>query len=213
MKKLIFVVLILFSLVGISHTLEYNGSLSSGNGLTGTGYWHTDVTFEWNVTYLMPFDLWKYEYVLTVPRKDISNIIIEASDLFSESNIFDGSTCGYEIGTFPCPGNSAPYIPDEIRGIKYEVNNMLVFSVTLITDKSPVWGDFYSKDGCTAGTYNTVYNTGFGNPDFDPSAPASDGSVDNHILRPDTLVINNVPEPLSLILLLSSILFLLRIRK
>ncbi len=212
MKKIIFGIIFLLVFVNSLYSLQYQGVLTSSSGLKGTGYWSYGVKFEWVVTFMSTSDLWKYEYKLTVPRKYISNMIIEVSDLFNCSNVFCGTTPGYEIGTYPTPGNSAPYIPDEIRGIKFEACNVTVFPVTIITDKSPVWGDFYAKNGYTCGVYNTVYNLGFVNPDTDPYLPASNGSINYHILRPDTLIVNDVPEPLSIIFFIFFIPVLLKKR-
>jgi hypothetical protein len=59
----------------------------------------------------------------------------------------------------------------------------------------PVWGDFYAK--CGAHPPNQIWNMGITLPD--PMAPAANGSIDNHILVPDSY---NIPEPATFVLLL-----------
>ncbi|MHB1191090.1 MAG: PEP-CTERM sorting domain-containing protein, partial [Armatimonadota bacterium] len=71
-----------------------------------------------------------------------------------------------------------------------------VLALNFRSDRAPVWGDFYAKDGKTDGVYNTLYNSGFA--DDDPIAPATNGSLDGHLLRPDTTS-DPVPEPGTLV--------------
>lgn len=191
-----------------SYAVTYSGSLISGDGLVGTADWSVNVSFTWQVTYYSQYDLWVYDYVLSVPRKAISHIIIEVSDSFTSGNVFTNTPVGsttsnWEIATADTSTPSAPYIPSSIYGIKFEVNNQILFPFRIVTDRSPVWGDFYAKDGIAKGTWVTVYNTGFSNPDFDPylSLPAN-GSVDFHILRPDTSTGGKsaIPEPATIML-------------
>ncbi|MCX5660272.1 MAG: VPLPA-CTERM sorting domain-containing protein, partial [Planctomycetota bacterium] len=60
---------------------------------------------------------------------------------------------------------------------------------TLVTDRAPVWGDFYTKDGVAGGLgANTAWNTGFGT---DAAADATDFT--NWVATPDT--VSAVPVP------------------
>ena len=67
--------------------------------------------------------------------------------------------------------------------------------------RSPVWGDFYAKCGSGPLGDNTAWNTGFTSPDTDPSAPPANGSVDYHILVPNSYETQAIPEPGTLALL------------
>ncbi len=222
MKKVLVILVALLCFVTTSFACyepsDYSGSLTSGNGLTGTANWSTCTSFSWDVTYYNQYDLWVYNYTLSVPRKDISHVIVEVSDNFTESNVFTNTPVGsttsnWSIATADESTPSAPYIPDFIRGIKFEVCNKTLFQFKIVTDRAPVWGDFYAKDGIAKGTWVTVYNTGFGNPDTDPylNLPTN-GSLNFHILRPDSVTGNastSVPEPATLILMMASIIGLL----
>ena len=73
--------------------VEYTGSLSSENGLDGTGSWATDVSLSWTVTELANGN-WSYEYELTMLQKDISHFLIEVSPSFTGDNIIDGVNGG-----------------------------------------------------------------------------------------------------------------------
>ena len=178
----------------------------SDGGLTGTGDWAAGVTLEWIVTdedINAPTGFkWKYSYTLTVPKKDPSHFVIEVSDgssgdIFTSANLVQllgGSLNKVDINTEQ-QGN--PHLPSTVYGIKVEMANDVgkVVTVSLFSDRIPVWKDFYAK-----GSSHGVWNDGFGNPDTvsyaDPLLPASDGSVNYHILAPDS-----IPEPCTMSLL------------
>ena len=64
-------------------------------------------------------------------------------------------------------------------------------TVSFDSDRAPVWGDFYAKNGTdTEGTDIYLYNSGFSIAD--PLVPAASGSEQNHLLVPDTVA---VPAP------------------
>ena len=197
----------------------YWGSVSSGNGLVGTARWASKVTFSWDIEFDDIDDVWKYDYTLRVPRKSISHIVIETSSTFTEENLFAGTTDYDELGLIGAQGNSNPNIPESVYGIKFEPEHKTTtYYFSIVTDRAPVWGDFYAKSGRKArGKWNTVYNAGFTSPDSDPDSffyPPSNGSVGGHVLVPDTLAFipddgpTNIPEPLSLILLGLTVSFL-----
>jgi hypothetical protein len=154
---------------------------------------------------------WHYSYTLTVPAQGVSHIIIEASDgdpdeQFTIANLFSSSSNppGWidpliAIQTHTAGGGANPTMPEDMYGIKF--NAALVattVTVSFDSDRVPVWGDFYSKDGKLSGTeiWNSVYNAGFGSPDSDPTNPPANGSVQNHLLVPDTYI----PAPGALML-------------
>jgi hypothetical protein len=101
-------------------------------------------------------------------------------------------------------------MPEDIIGIRFNPpEGTSPFSMTwsFWTNRAPVWGDFFAKDGGSNVGYNynkDAYDVEHGfldldnnntvRDDPDPAVAPSNGSVDSHILRPDSLV----PEPCAL---------------
>ena len=84
-------------------------------------------------------------------------------------------------------------MPDTIPGIRFwgdSGSNTETISFT--SDYLPMWGDFYATD---TNSVAAAWNTGFTNPDTDPSQLASDGSVDFHILVPGAGGMPIIPIP------------------
>lgn len=150
---------------------------------------------------------WEYTYTLTnndspfftTLDPGLSHWILELSDTFTSNNIWDITGGKFEIKTFSS-GGSNPDMLSDIYGIKFEPGD----SVTFKSDRSPMWGDFYAKDGKHDGIWATAWNTGFGQ---DPYAP---GITDYTpwIAVPDTTgpTPTIIPEPSTLILLLIGLL-------
>lgn len=176
---------IMLALAGLA-SAAYTGSLSSPGGLTVGGNWASGVaTMEWAVDQVG--SLWSYEYTLAVSKApDISHIIIEVSDI--RINIYDD--VDFDVDIYSTNGN--PGIPGSLTGVKYDdIGDMRSYTISFLSDRIPVWGDFYAKGGSNS----FVYNTGF--LADDPTDPASNGSINNHILRPDTYI---VPAPGAILL-------------
>lgn len=187
----------------------FQGSLAYGNGLYAENDWaNNGTTLSWTVTYddsdpdVPDFFYWHYSYTLTVPEKGISHAIIEASNgvnPFTTYNIYepDGAPA-VEIQEYHPTGDSGanPHMPADLYGIKFEgwSNDPTSITVSFYSDRVPVWGNFYAKDGNKGPVL--LYNTGFSANDIDPDTPAGNGSLDGHLLVPDT-----VPEPSLLTLL------------
>jgi len=205
---------LLFSSTVLANPTTYTGSLSgNGGGLTATGNWNSSsTTLSWIVDDTTTLGKWHYSYTLTVPAQGISHIIIEASDgdpdpAFTSANLFSPSSNppgwigSIAIGVQGLAPN--PYIPEAMYGIKFNQNSVATtVTISFDSDRVPVWGDFYSKDGKLPGTaiWNTVYNAGFVSPDSDPTNPPSNGSVQNHLLVPDTQTVPVIPAPGAILL-------------
>ncbi|MBN1555678.1 MAG: hypothetical protein JXA11_13120 [Phycisphaerae bacterium] len=204
--------LCLIVLVSQAGATTYTGQLTYNTGLFATQNWADPATtLSWIVTDEEPDPLlpssfcWKYTYTLSVPEKGISHMIVEASngaDPFTDDNIrgvsgITGVAAEIEEYSSEDQGNSNPLMPEPLYGIKLEGwrGDPTLLSLSFYSNRVPVWGDFYAKDGVNKDENNVkhpvvLYNTGFTAPD--PSGPADNGSLNGHLLVPDT---HTVPEP------------------
>jgi hypothetical protein len=169
--------------------VSFSGSLSnSSGGITWMGSW-TPITINWTVSENDDFT-YHYSYDLVVNNRNLSHVILETSLDFGSSDIYNltGNYGTYVIGTWS-PGAGNPYMPTSVYGIKFDGLATETLHLEFDSPRAPVWGDFYAKDG----TGYVAWNTGFRNPDTDPTVSPHNGSEDYHILRPDTY--GPVPEP------------------
>lgn len=210
MKRLgiVFLVVTLALIMSLPTAFAYTGSLSTDDGgLIGTGAWASGSSLSWEVTQNQD-NSWHYSYFFDVSEKSVSHMILETSYAFTIDDIFnimfDSGTYGsLEIGeNGMTPGN--PNIPDAIYGIKFDETDGLSMQFSFDSWRTPVWGDFYAKDGVDGGVTVSLWNAGFTPGDTDPLDPPADGSIGYHILRPDTVV----PEPGSIMALGSGVLML-----
>ena len=217
MRKLFGFLLGSFLLIGINSAASavlYTGDIKSDNGLYGTGGWVTNASFSWAVDF--DYGLWTYEYIFQVATKGISNVIVEVSsgeDRFTQANIKEGTTDGAELQTYGTQGASSPGIPEPLYGLKWEPPkeydneeeiDVLMYSWTIVTDRAPMWGDFYAKDGREGNGPNGIdvyaYNTGFlhtTETDIGNGNASEDGKA--WVLVPNTAT--SVPEPATMLLL------------
>jgi hypothetical protein len=204
MLRRVFVTALFLALSSSAFAVPVNlgsGTLSVLNGgIFATNQWATG---NFSISYDVNLDnnLVTYDYTLYVPDKDLSHWIFEVSDNFTELDLVDASG---DTGTAPSgnptlwgnEGNSNPGIPANIFGYKFgETTGTGFISFQVITDRLPMWGSFYAKDGNSGGpgggTPVFAYNTGL-NPQYE------DGS---YILVPNHVSSTAVPEPGALLLL------------
>jgi hypothetical protein len=204
----IFTLTIASSGICLGNSTIYTGCLSvADGGLTAYGGWDCpSTTLSWIVDNTTTPDKWHYSYTLTVPYKDISYMIVEASNgdnPFTKSNLFSPSSDpanwigSIEVHSFTI-GNSTPYMPEAIYGIKFDTcGDSTDVTVSFDSDRAPVWGDFYAKDGIVqCDGWTALYNTGFTVGDCDPTAAVRCGSFQNHLPVPDS----RIPAPGAIIL-------------
>lgn len=208
MKKLIIFVVVLLGMVTSSWASSYSGDITGGAGLIGSDGW-SDATLSWTVdNETDPNGYWTYAYTFTVDVKAISHVIIELSEDFSDDNIFGIST-GFDPDapkTYS-PGTSNPEMPGNLFGIKWDTTgDPLSYEFRIVSNKAPMWGDFYSKDGKDSGDWVRAYNTQFGT---DTGNPIDNGNNGGWVLVPDTVV----PIPSAIWLLGSAFLGLVGFRR
>ena len=175
------------------------------DGLTGTGNWfyERDATWiEWSVT-LNSDNSWRYTYDFGHPEGETSHFMLEVSETFTANDIFgaNGDFTAVDIGIHEVASGNFN-MPESIYGIKFDETWGLSTHIEFDSFRVPVWGDFYAKDGNAGGHgLNTAWNSGFTTADYDPIAAAQDGSIEFHILVPDSESTPPVPEPATLLLM------------
>lgn len=214
MKKWIvcFVLLAVVS-AGTRAFAYYEGYISWDQNLVASDDWaDSTCTLRWLVTFDVSTNYWTYAYSFTTSGSPgISHVITEVSETFGTDNVQDGTTPTYELGTYLPTNPSNPGIPGSLYGLKFEapeVSDGTLYTSTIVTDRAPIWGDFYAKGG-SANSNKTenlgyAYNTEFGKPN---ETPVTDNpNLIGWAVVPDT-VTTKVPEPSTLILLGIGILF------
>jgi hypothetical protein len=227
MKRFIIAIVFLMGVASNGWAAFYEGSISSGDGLfvpvTDPSSPWIDAVVSWDV--YSPTDpgnpntgFWTYTYTFEDfgtgnQSKTLSHAIIEVSETFACANIYAGTTPGYEGPAQYGPSDpSNPGIPGNIWGIKWgnEVEGN-PYSFTIVTDRSPMWGDFYAKGG----TYDDgafqlyAYNTMFGTDAANLYA-IGNGNNGGWVLVPDT---SSVPIPSAVLLLGAGLMGMAGLRK
>lgn len=173
------------------YAVPITGSISSDSdgGMYATAGWAGgDAELSWSIS--ESGGIWTYDYHWSTERKDLSHIILGVSETFTERNILSGTTAGWNLGWFGDEGNSNPDIPELIYGLKFGGNDTDEY-FKIVTDRAPMWGNFYAKDGKDGGQDVYAYNTSFSS---NPIAYTTGSSPYGYALVPDT-VTTTVPEP------------------
>ncbi len=214
-------VVVLFVLA-VAPSYAFQGTLAWMDGpssqITAYGDWAAPTTsITWDVTNYGSH--WLYTYSLNVTRKDISHFIIETSGSEEKPIVIEGpgvvnpdiwdiagsGGAGGASSDSPrhwstAQGASNIFMPDGgMYGIKFEaVSDSRSWTVSFKSNRPPVWGDFYAKDGMGVAAYNAGFTGGY----FDGSAAnlvTRDGTyLDTQLAVPDTRSGSTVPEPSSI---------------
>lgn len=209
----------------------YSGSLqytppappgtSDGLFVSGEQWAAYTITFSWTVTdadTTYPAYPWKYEYEMKLSgtAHAFSHIIVETSDDLTADDIYGLTGATLDSVKLQTVQSGNPGMPEDVYGTRFFPLSSGVTDMiwSFYSDRQPVWGDFYAKDGGNPVDIAYNYNMdasgverGFLDPDgvdtnrddIDPTAGPSNGSIDFHILRPDTVGVV-VPAPGALLL-------------
>ncbi len=197
-----------------------NGTLSVDDGTllrdpSSSTAWST-ATLDWSVELIEVGDAdhggfagnYRYSYTFNTGSEqgdpDLSHFSLETSASFTEENI---------LFTDPGPGDESPFFEslgtdptspegidgtddDHLFGLKWDTEGLQEFTAVLISDRDPVCGDVFLKDGRL-----DAYNSGY----FleDPNDPVTGTNIVDFdwLATPDTTVVGTpdvIPEPTSL---------------
>lgn len=118
----------------------------------GTSWDAAGTSLEYTVYFDDVEEIWKYRYEWSTDHKSLSHIILsltEDGDLgaFTDDNLL-GGTDGGEIKYYGPDDPSNPGIFGDMYGIKFDTDDDgLDAYFEIITDRGPMWGDFYVKGG------------------------------------------------------------------
>lgn len=195
----------------------------SGDGLAIQGHpsqWPAyNVSLSWTVTdqdNSYPGFPWKYTYTFQHSGSDagVSHAIIETSSSFTALNMAGLTGASVSSIGLQTVASSNDFMPENMNGIRFDPipSSPTMMTWTFWSNRQPMWGDFYARCGNKQNLgVNSAFNfnqpvsggpLGFLDPDdnnltmddTDPTGPIAGGSLDFHILVPDTVV----PEPSTL---------------
>ena len=196
MRKKVLLALLVFSASLPASAAAITGAIDSdpGDGMFAAAGWSDgNASLSWSVKQLG--SSWIYDYGWSTTQKDLSHIIFEVSETFTTANVLAGTSSGWKLGWFGDEGNSNPGIPDLIYGMKWEGDG-LYGMFRLVSDRAPMWGDFYAKDGKDGGDNVYAYNSSYG---LSSNAPHDGAAPYGFVLVPNT-VTSPIPEPHTLAL-------------
>jgi PEP-CTERM motif-containing protein len=128
---------------------ELIGSRTSpaSSGVDATQQWDNGgFVIEWAVSQ-GAYDRWTYTYTLTGDTKEFSHFILEVTDDGEDFNIYSGTDTPYEGPKEWSLSSSNPLMPNPMHGVKFDFGDSVIETYTIVTDRDPVYGVFYTKDG------------------------------------------------------------------
>lgn len=181
------------SLWGTDASAYLTGSRSSppADGVYATGGWDDGgFTISWDVNQLN--GLWEYEYTLDAKAVSHFNLEVTPGVPFTA---YEGTSEPLEgPKTFEVGDPGEPGLPNDFYGVKFDYGGEDGATYTLVTDREPVWGVFYAKDGKVGGEDVYAYANALNFSDYRTNG---DLSITDFIVRPDADdgAIGVIPEP------------------
>lgn len=171
--------------------------LSGSTQLSGFGNWSGNAVLHWSIVPVVG-DIWSYSYTFTHEGSDLSHIVLEftagcGADPLCITDDSTGTADGprtYEA--FQPPNFEQPV---DIYGVKFDFSGGSPYTFSFTSDRAPVWGNMYARDGTNA----YAYNAGL--------LDQLSGNTADFVARPDGAP-NPIPEPQSLVLIGGGLLIL-----
>jgi hypothetical protein len=191
----------------LSGDLEAGRTSAEGGGITATGVWDNGgFTLSWIIKEIEP-NRWQYAYTINVTSQfaDTSHFILEVTEdddpftIFNDPGDIEGPRSWRESG-----GN--PRMPNDMYGIKFDFGDDPV-TYTIVTNRAPVYGVFYAKDGAVGGEDVVAWSNALNDGNYKTSKFS--GTTTDFIVRPDSIV----PIPSAVWLFGSGIIGLVFIRR
>lgn len=172
----------------------------AASGVDATQQWDNGgFTLDWAISQ-GDDDLWTYIYDVTGDTKGISHLILEVTEDDDPFIIYDGTSLPYEGPVEWSLSRSNPLMPNPIYGVKFDFGDTIV-RYTMITDRAPVYGVFYAKDGTDGGVDVVAWSNALNSSDYKTNEVLT---VTDFIVRPDG--ITSIPDPAAVFLLGSACL-------
>jgi len=189
---------------GVSYfgTLSRSGTNTDGQLYVAGPTWNSsqaDPTLSWSVDDTTTPGKWHYVYTLQVPggsrRADIQCVILETTDAhggqaFTAANLLSPASIpadwlvSTQIGWFDA--GSEPGLPRDLYGVEFctLTTDPTTLTISFDSDRDPMWGDLYARGFLVCDEVNLLYNAGMLSPN--PTDAPRSGSMDGHLLVPDT---------------------------
>ncbi len=159
MRYALCVIIVLFLAVSMASgaTIVYGKSatMSGSTQLAGFGDWEGNASMSWNI--MEEAGVYTYTYTFTHEGSDLSHILLEftngcGDDPLCITNESTGTADGprtYEAFT---PPNFEQ--PVDIYGVKFNFSGGSPYTFSFTSNRAPVWGNMYARDGQNAYAYN-----------------------------------------------------------
>ena len=188
----------------------------SSNGVTATSPWD-DGGFDISWDIRQANGIWTYVYTVNVVEdadkvKEVSHFILEVTNDGEQFDILPGSDSPHEGPQWWDESGSNPNMPNPIYGVKFDYGGGVV-TYTMVTDRAPVYGVFYAKDGRHSGTPVVAWVNALNYEDYQTNELLTEMDF---IVRPDGVEGNGngeVPAPSTIILFGSSLVLLCRFKR